>query len=129
MVSDQLLFLSFILIVFLLLVLLALNIDLLNGFLSRGDSRKFMETWLDKNTITDISRQINLHVESESFRKTVISVCPVEAITLLAAPEQHFIVSKKRCLGYACLECLRLILLQQFEREKSLDDRKSTVEK
>lgn len=122
MVSDQLLFLSFILIIFLLLVLLALNIDLLSGFLSREDSRKFMETWLDKNTITDISRQINLHIESESFRKAVISVCPVEAITLLAAPEQHLIVSEKLCLGYACLECLRLILLQQFEREKSLDD-------
>ena len=87
-----------------------------------------MGTWLDKNTITDISRQINLHIESESFRKAVISVCPVNAITLLAAPEQHLIVSEKRCLGYACLECLRLILLQQFEREKSMDDRKSTVE-
>ncbi len=119
MVLTQLLLLSFILIIFVLLTLLAVNIDRLGRFLSRNELWEFTQTLPHKETIRDISRQINKHVQSESYSKTVIKICPVEAITLVTVPEKFLVVSENQCLGYACLECLRLILLIQLQGEKS----------
>ena len=107
MVPIQFLFLSFVIIIFVLLTLLALNIDLLIRLLSREESWEFAKTSLYKKTIRDINRKINLKAQSESSSKDLIRKCPVEAITLVAVPEKHLIVSEIRCLGYACLECLR----------------------
>ncbi|MHA2245179.1 MAG: hypothetical protein ACXADY_09430 [Candidatus Hodarchaeales archaeon] len=107
MVPTQLLFLSFILIILVLLSLLALNIDLLIRILSRKESWEFGKTDLYRKIIGDINRKINLHAQSESSVKDLIRKCPVEAITLVVVPEKHLIVSEIRCLGYSCLECLR----------------------
>ncbi len=107
MVPIQLLFLSFVIIIFVLLTLLALNIDLLIRFLSREESWEFAKTSLYKKTIRDINRKINLHTQSESSVKDLIRKCPVEAITLVSVPEKDLIVSEIRCLGDTCLECLR----------------------
>lgn len=107
MVPTQLLFLSFVLIIFVLLTLLAFNIDLLIRLLSREEPWEFAKTSLYKKTIREINRKINLHAQSESSVKDLIRKCPVEAITLVTIPEKHLIASEIRCLGYACLECLR----------------------
>ncbi|UCG90640.1 MAG: hypothetical protein JSU57_02620 [Candidatus Heimdallarchaeota archaeon] len=117
--SSQLLFMSFILIIFFLLTLLALNIYLVSRLFSRKESAKFTIKSPNKKTIQNISHQINLRVQLENFEKTVIEVCPVKAITLVNAPKKHFLISENRCLGEACLECQRLILLKQFEIERS----------
>lgn len=109
MIPTQLLFLTFILIIFVILTLIALNIDLLNRFFSRKVSWEFRRTPLHETTIKDINHQINSCVLSENLAKKLIRICPVEAITLIAEPEIHLLVLENRCLGYACLECLRLI--------------------
>ncbi len=118
MISPQIQLVFFILIVFVLLTLLALNIYLVSRFFSRNKFTEFTKKSPHKNTIQNISHQINLHTQLKNFENTVIGVCPVAAITLERTPEKLLIVSEKRCLGEACLECLRLILLKKIESEK-----------
>ncbi len=119
MVLTQLLLLSFILIIFIILTLLALNIDHLGRFLSGKELREFSGISSHKNTIKDISRWINQHTQSESYSELVTKICPVEAITQVTVPEMFLVISENRCLGYACLECLRLILLRKLQNENS----------
>lgn len=119
MVLTQLLLLSIILIVFVILALLALNIDYLGRFLSRKELRKYSDITPYKNMIRDISHQINQHSQVESISKRVAEICPVEAITLVTVPDKFLAVSENRCLGYACLECLRLIYLMQLKHEEN----------
>ncbi|MFX1286415.1 MAG: hypothetical protein ACFFB5_22460 [Promethearchaeota archaeon] len=114
MVSSQLLFISFILFIFLLMTLLAFNIYLVSRLFFKKESAKFSTNLPHKTTIQNISRQINLHGQSMDFEK-VIEACPFEAISLVTTPEKQIIISQKRCLGEACLECLRLIFLKQYK--------------
>ncbi len=117
MIPIQLLFLSFILIIFVLLILLALDIDYLSRLFSHEESWNFTKTFSRKKDVGDINRQINLNVQSKSFVEKLIRICPAKAITKSNGHEEQMIISETQCLGYACRECLRLVLLTRYETE------------
>ncbi|MFX0124910.1 MAG: hypothetical protein ACFFAE_14865 [Candidatus Hodarchaeota archaeon] len=117
MIPTQLLFLSFILLVFVLLILLALDVDYLSRLFSHGESWPFSKASSHKNDVGEINRQINLTVQSKNLTKKLIRICPVNAIVGSNEPEEYIIVSETQCLGYACRECLRFVLLKRHNME------------
>lgn len=117
MIPIQLLFLSFILIIFVLLILLALDIDYLSRLFSHEESWNITKTSSHKKDVGDINRQINLNVQSKSFVEKLIRICPADAITKSNGAEEQMIISETQCLGNACHECLRLVLLTRYKME------------
>ncbi|UCG02255.1 MAG: hypothetical protein JSW11_22020 [Candidatus Heimdallarchaeota archaeon] len=119
MIPSQLLFLSFILIIFILLILLALDIDFLGRLFLREESWPFPKTSSHENDVEDIRRQINLKVPQKNLVERLIRICPVEAITKSSGPEDPIIISETQCLGYSCRECLRLVFSTHYNTEAS----------
>ncbi|MFX1505326.1 MAG: hypothetical protein ACFFDC_04335 [Promethearchaeota archaeon] len=112
MIPTQLLFLSFILILLVLFILLALDIDFLGRLFSREKYWPFTKTSSHKNNIGDISHLINL--ESKGLAEKLIRICPTNAIT---QSEKLLKISETHCLGYTCIECLRLIQYDKIQKE------------
>ena len=110
MASDVILLSFFLLGVFIVLTLIALNIDFLNRYFSKEDillsKKEFsFETYLD-----NISKEVNSHDLTEVLATKIMSACPVEAFTIETSPEIHLVISENKCLGYACLQCLQAII-------------------
>ena len=114
MIPTQLLFLSFILILLILFILLALDIDFLSRLFSHEKYWPFTKTSSHKEDIGDISRLINM--ESKGLAEKVIRMCPVNAITQSG---ELLNISEAHCLGYACGECLRLIQYNEIQKQAS----------
>jgi ferredoxin-like protein FixX len=116
MIPTQLLFLSFILILLVLFILLALDIDFLSRLFSHEEYWTVTKTSSHKNNVGDINRLINLSVESNILAEKLIRICPVNAIT----PSGELLkISEKHCLGYACSECVRLIHYNKIQKQLS----------
>ena len=114
MIPAQLLFLSFILIVLVLFIFIALDINLLSRFFAREESWPFIRTDSHLKDVKDINQQINLkeHV-GRNLGKNLIRICPVNAINYSHQLEEPIKIEEKQCLGYSCRECLRLVLSRE----------------
>lgn len=117
MIPIQLLFLSFILIIFALLILLALDIDFLSRLFSNEESWPFTNTSSHEKDVEDITHQINLNVQSKNLIDKLIRICPVNAINQAGELKEEIQISKTQCLGYSCRECLRLVLSIKYQNK------------
>jgi ferredoxin-like protein FixX len=57
--------------------------------------------------IEEINHFLNSRVLSEVQIKELIAQCPVDAINKRNNPEIHLTVSRTKCLGFSCGECMR----------------------
>ena len=110
MTSNVILLSFFLLGLFLVLTLIALNIDLLNRYFSKEDILQSKKDISFETYIDNISKEINSHVLTEVLATKIMSACPVEAFTIETSPEIHLVISENKCLGYACLQCLQEII-------------------
>jgi len=108
MIPNQLLLLSFLIIIFVILILIALDIDYLSRLFSR-EVQTFPKSSFHTDVV-DISRQINLNVQSKSTIDKLIQLCPVNAISKPNKSQEGITISETQCLGYSCRECIRLVL-------------------
>lgn len=110
MTSEVVLLSFFLLGLFIVLTLIALNIDLLNRYFSKEDILPSKKDITFETYIDNISKEINSHVLTELIATKIMSACPVEAFTLETSPDIHLVISENKCLGYACLQCLQTII-------------------
>lgn len=109
MTPDPFTLLMFLLGLFLLLVLIALNFDLLANYLAKNEQEEVPFDHSFEKTIENISLEINSYQLSEDRVAKLISICPVEAISSMNPSEIHITISDTKCLGYACLRCVQLL--------------------
>ncbi|MFX1518150.1 MAG: hypothetical protein ACFFC6_17780 [Promethearchaeota archaeon] len=115
MIPKQLLLLFFLILIFAILILISLDIDYLSRLISHEELPYAKSSFhID---VMEINRQINLNVQSKITIDKLIQLCPVNAISKPNDSQEGMIISETLCLGYSCRECLRLVLLNQFNTE------------
>jgi hypothetical protein len=109
MTPDVFTLLLFLLGLFFLLVLIALNIDLIANYLTKNEIADTPQYYTFKERIENISNEINSYQLSDEMATKLISICPVEAISLLNIAEFQLKISDIKCLDYGCLRCIQLL--------------------
>ena len=107
MIPESLVLLLFLIGLFLLLTFIAFYFNLLTNYFTNNSNENFFI-----RNIETISYKINSVELSEETATKIMSICPVEAITLVNPSEIQLMVSDAKCLGYACLRCVQLLLTE-----------------
>ncbi|NHJ00773.1 MAG: hypothetical protein EAX86_01470 [Candidatus Heimdallarchaeota archaeon] len=95
--------LAFLIILFLLLVLIAFNINLYVKYRSRHLESLDSDIQIYQKELNQIEMDLNLKAISFSQKELIRSLCPTEAII---STERRLVLLKTRCLGNKCSKCL-----------------------
>ncbi len=107
MIAESLVFLLFLIGLFLLLTFIAFYFNLLTNYIANNPNENFF-----MRNVETISYEINSVELSEEAATKILSICPVEALTIANPSEIQLMISDTKCLGYACLRCVQLLLTE-----------------